>query len=244
MDTWRAATVPLLRRAGAAGLEVTLVRRGVHPGGGGEVQLLVPAMRGLPAPLRWTEAGLVKRVRGVAFTERVSPQASNRVVDAARQLLNALLPDVYVFTDHRAGKAAGASPGYGLQLVAESTTGCALSADACGAQQPAGQAGQALEADTPEELGRRVTCALLQEVQAGGCVDGSHQPMALFLAAVGPDALSTVRLGRLTPQAVRLLREIKEFTGITFNLQADGRDGTVLASCVGMGLSNTARAVT
>ena len=75
-------------------------------------------------------AGMVKRIRGVAYSMRVSPQTSNRLVDGARGVLNALLADVYVFTDHMAGAEAGASPGYGLALVAETTAGRLLSAEA------------------------------------------------------------------------------------------------------------------
>ena len=73
---------------------------------------------------------MVKRIRGVAYSMRVSPQTSNRLVDGARGVLNALLADVYVFTDHMAGAEAGASPGYGLALVAETTAGRLLSAEA------------------------------------------------------------------------------------------------------------------
>ena len=246
MDAWRLATVPLLRRAGVESLEVVLVRRGCRPLGGGEVQLRMAPLLRLPAPLRWSEPGLVKRVRGVAFTERVSPQAANRMVDAARRLLNALLPDVYIFTDHRAGKAAGGSPGFGLALVAETTEGGALCA--CGSSRPPPAEGEPrTEAvETPEELGERVTAALLAEVAGGGALDGSHQPLALFLAAAGPAAMSTLRLGRLTPAAVRLLRDLKAAAGTTFNLEADGRDGgaSVLASCLGLAVANTSRAVT
>ena len=79
--------------------------------------------------MRW-HTGMVKRIRGVAYSMRVSPQASNRLVDGARGVLIALLADVYVFTDHMAGAEAGASPGYGLALVAETTTGRLLSAEA------------------------------------------------------------------------------------------------------------------
>jgi RNA 3'-terminal phosphate cyclase len=50
-------------------------------------------------PIDWTDAGLVKRVRGVAYSTKVSPQVANRAVHAARAVLNHLLPDVYVFTD-------------------------------------------------------------------------------------------------------------------------------------------------
>ena len=60
---------------------------------------------------------------------RVSPQSSNRMVDGARSVLNNLLADVYIFTDHMTGPEAGQSPGYGLMLVAETTTGCFISAE-------------------------------------------------------------------------------------------------------------------
>ena len=75
-------------------------------------------------------AGMVKRVRGIAYSMRVAPAASNRMVDGARGVLNPLLADVFVFTDHMPGHEAGESPGYGLSLVAETTTGLLISSQA------------------------------------------------------------------------------------------------------------------
>lgn len=71
---------------------------------------------------------------GAASCLQVPPQNANRMVDAARAVLNQLLADVYIFTDAAAGAAAGASPGYGITLVAETTSGCLLSADAAATQ--------------------------------------------------------------------------------------------------------------
>ena len=51
------------------------------------------------------------------------------MVDGARGVLNALLADVFVFTDHMSGGEAGASPGYGVMLVAETTSARLLSAE-------------------------------------------------------------------------------------------------------------------
>ncbi len=75
-------------------------------------------------------AGMVKRVRGIAYSMRVAPAASNRMVDGARGVLNAMLADVFVFTDHMPGHEAGDSPGYGLSLVGETTTGLLISSQA------------------------------------------------------------------------------------------------------------------
>lgn len=72
---------------------------------------------------------MVKRIRGIAFSTKVSPQTSNRLVDGARGVLNSLLSDVYIFTDHMSGAPSGLSPGYGLTLVAETTTKCLLSSE-------------------------------------------------------------------------------------------------------------------
>ena len=51
------------------------------------------------------------------------------MVDGARSVLNDLLADVYIFTDHMTGPEAGQSPGYGLMLVAETTTSCFISSE-------------------------------------------------------------------------------------------------------------------
>ncbi len=47
-------------------------------------------------------------MRGLAYCIKVSPQMSNRIVDAARGIFNKLIPDVYIFTDLYKGKSAGA----------------------------------------------------------------------------------------------------------------------------------------
>lgn len=276
-DSWQAASCALLRRVcgasgeGADAPSLTLLRRGLPSAGGGEVLLRVPALRSL-SRLRLSDPGLVKRVRGVAFTERVTPQAANRLVDAARGLLNRLIPDVYIFTDHRSGAGAGAAPGFGLSLFAETTTGCVLAADGvadapppsarggggggdaeAGGDAAAPWRGEGLAggtADTPEGLGLRVAAALLAEVRRGGCVDAGHDAIALLLALAGPEQVATLRLGRLGGAAVRALRDARGFAGATFALEArrgaeedSGGGDTVLCSCVGLGRPNTGRAV-
>lgn len=136
MDLLRTCTLPLLRKMTGLTVgdgEIKLLSRGLPPRGGGAVRLQLPALKELP-PARFLDEGMVKRVRGVAFSARVPPQTAARIVDGARGVLNPLLADVYVFTDHASGPAAGDSPGYGVELVAETTAGCLLSAEACSAE--------------------------------------------------------------------------------------------------------------
>ena len=73
--------------------------------------------------MQLAEAAKVKRVRGVAYGTKVSPQICNRLVDASRGVLNHFLPDVWVYTDVFKGKTSGLSAGFALTLVAETTSG-------------------------------------------------------------------------------------------------------------------------
>ena len=249
VDVFRTVTLPMLKKKfgidEGLGLEVT--RRGCPPLGGGAVTLTLPIVKTLPC-LDWTDEGLVKRVRGVTFTCKVSPQNGSRMVDAARGVLNAFIPDVYIFTDHHVGAEAGKSPGYGLSLVAETTTGCVLGADAAStACSSAMEEAKGLDWATtaeervPEDIGRRVAESLVAEIQRGGVVDSSHQSLALTLLAIGPEQVSRIRLGQLTPRAIETLRILKAFFGVVFHVAPEPESGTIFCSCVGVGLKNIAR---
>lgn len=233
VDTWRTVTLPLLRQLTGSedGFELKVNRRGAPPGGGGEIFLRLPIVKELP-PISLIDEGMVRRIRGVAYSMRVSPQASNRMVDGARGVLNALLADVFIFTDHMSGSEAGMSPGYGITLVAETTSGCMLSAEA--SMKPDAGEGSVV----PEDIGLNAAHCLLEEINRGGVVDGSHQGLVLTLCALGPEEMNEVRLGPLTPHAVRTLRHLKDFFGIQFNIKPERDSGTIFLSCIGIGHRN------
>jgi len=80
-------------------------------------------------PCTLVDQGKIKRVRGVAYTAKCGPMLGNRVISGVRGVMNDFIPDVYVYADHCKGKEAGLSSGYGVTLVAESTTGVVLSTE-------------------------------------------------------------------------------------------------------------------
>lgn len=126
----------------------------------------------------------------------MSPQMANRMVESSRSLLSRYIPDVYIYTDVYKGAESGASPGYALSLVAETTNQCLISTEC--AYQPRKKAekeefnqdamfekqkigSKAKEDDTgcaamlvndyqfptPEDLGIRAARQLLTEIKKG-----------------------------------------------------------------------------
>ncbi|XP_068608661.1 RNA 3'-terminal phosphate cyclase-like protein isoform X2 [Brachionichthys hirsutus] len=240
VDLLKSTALPVMKKFGidGEGFDLKVVKRGMAPGGGGEVIFTCPVSRTI-RPLQLIDPGKIKRIRGVAYSVRVSPQMANRVVESARGVLNNFLPDIYIYTDHMKGANSGRSPGFGLTLVAETLNGSFLSAEM--SSTPQGQG----EPAVPENLGRNCAKLLLEEIYRGGCVDSSNQSLALLLMTLGQQDVSKVLLGPLSPYTIQFLRHIRDFFQVMFKIETqkppeDGRKGgdKVLMTCVGVGYSN------
>ncbi|KAL6960710.1 hypothetical protein U1Q18_038473 [Sarracenia purpurea var. burkii] len=250
VDTFRSTTLPMLKHFGvpSEGLELRIESRGAPPHGGGEVFLSVPTIQDSLAAVTLTDMGMVKRIRGVTFSTRVSSQFENTMIHAARGIFNRLLPDVHIFTDHKAGPQAGKSRGYGISLVAETTTGCLISADNAISYARGDEDGEIDEEEKkmlmpPGDVGEQIASVLLGEIAQGGVVDSTHQGLLFLLCALCAPDVSKVRVGKLSPHGIESLRNIREFLGFEFVLKEDPETGTVVAKCVGCGLKNLARKV-
>jgi len=55
----------------------------------------------------WIDEGFVKKIRGTTFSTRVSVQFENSMIKATRGIINPLVSDVHIFSDHRSGPQAG-----------------------------------------------------------------------------------------------------------------------------------------
>lgn len=103
----RTVTLPHLHLFGVVdGLELQIKKRGSAPLGGGMIIFRSPIVRHVKT-LQYLEQGKIKRIRGVAYSTRVSPQFANRMVEAARSVLNRYIPDIYLYTDVYKGEESG-----------------------------------------------------------------------------------------------------------------------------------------
>jgi len=262
VDSIKASSIPVLAKflGSDDGLELKILRRGAPPGGGGEVLFNCPCKPKL-RPVNALQQGKVKRIRGVAYAMRVSPQFANRMVDSAKSLLNKCVPDVYIYTDHMKGPQSGKSPGFGLCLVAETNEGVFFSAEASSNPKRGEEDGTPLqEPDSrfapsiPEDVGLEAAKLLLDEVARGGCVDSLNQATAALFMALGQADVSKLLTGELTEYAIHFLRHMKTFLKVTFLIDeaklASGKEEEeeertgeqkLILTCVGIGYKNLSK---
>lgn len=250
VDTFRHTTFHILERFGVPkeGLQLKIESRGSPPLGGGEVVLGVPTLPSFSA-VTWIDEGRVKRIRGITFTTKVSADFDHRMMYATRGVFNNFLPDVRIEKDHRSEPFAGRSKGYGMSLVAETDSGCFISADVAICYPKIDEMDAFEDSEEkqmllpPEDVGVQVASILLEEIEQRGVVDSTHQGLLFLLCALCPEDFSKVRVGKLTPYGIETLRHIREFLGVTFIFEPDPATNTVIVKCRGSGLPNLSRRI-
>ncbi|XP_065069286.1 RNA 3'-terminal phosphate cyclase-like protein [Rhopilema esculentum] len=245
VDIIKYVSIPILKKFIVDDdVDLKIIKRGTMPGGGGEILFHCPVRRSI-RPINFTDRGKIKRIRGTAFTLKVAPAFTNRMVDSCRSILNQFVSDIYIYTDHRRGAESGHSPGFGLSLMAESTTGAMTSAEFA---SPPPEKGSPV---TPEDAGRQAAFRLLEETYKGGCIDSSHQGLALTFMALTQMDVSRVMIGQLTQNSIHLLRHLKDFFNVVYKIDVkegdssdevgNGADEKYILSCLGTGFSNLSK---
>ena len=255
-DSVRTAILPLYAQFGITNnIELRILRRSntntVGKGGAGEVQLVFGHQVRLPKTVHITNPGRVKKIRGVAYCTGVSGSNNARMIEEARGILNRMTGDTYIFSDVSSapyltsrdksnpnGKRK-TGVGFGLSLVAESSTGSLYSADL--ASPPGGGI-------PPEDVGRQCAHQLLETISSGGAVSLAAAPTVLTLMAMGSEDVGRLQLGKdvLSSEAIiGLARDIKAFGGSGWGAREslEGGDGDVVVSVVGRGVGNVGRKI-
>jgi len=254
VDTVRTAILPLYAQFGISNnIELRILKRS-NPGpkdrgGAGEVQLIFGHQVRLPKTIHLLNPGRVKRIRGVAYCTGVSASNNARMIEAARGILNSLTGDTYIFSDVSSESflpsADRATPnaktkmgvGFGLSLIAESSTGSLYSADLA-SRSSGGQ--------TSEDLGQSCAYQLLEAISCGGSVSLVGAPTLLTLMAMGSEDVGRVQIGKDvlgSAELVNLARDLKSFGASGWGIR-DGPSGSdVVLSIVGRGVGNIGRKV-
>lgn len=255
VDSVRTAILPLFNQFGIFNnVELRILRRS-NPGpngkgGGGEVQLVFGHQVRLPKTLHLMNPGRVKRIRGVAYSIGVSGSNNARMIETARGILNPLSPDTYIFSDISSAPLLPAPEknnptakkkiglGFGLSLVAESSTGCLYSADMT--SPPSG--GQ-----PPEDIGKQCAYQLLETISKGGCVAPAAASTMLTLMTMGSEDVGRLQVGReviADPNLIQLARDFTKFGAAGWGIRdaaGENEDGDVIISVVGRGIGNIGR---
>lgn len=255
VDTVRTAILPLYAQFGITlNLELRVLRRSSSgpggKGGAGEVQLIFGHQVRLPKTIHLMNPGRVKRIRGVAYSTGVAGTNNARMIESARGVLNSFVADTYIFSDVSSAPYLPSQDksnpnakrkigiGFGLSLVAESSTGCLYSADV--ASSPSG-------GEAAEDIGKQCAYQLLEVVSQGGCVSALAAPTMLILMAMGSEDVGRVQIGKDvvgTEDMVELARDLQTFGASGWGLRdSTEHDDSVIVSVVGKGVGNVGRKI-
>ncbi|KAK4131866.1 18S rRNA biogenesis protein [Trichocladium antarcticum] len=258
IDTFRTAVLPLYGLFGIppARIELRVLARSCPgpggKGGGGVVELRFASQVRLPKTLHLNRRpGRIRRIRGVAYCTGVSASHNNRMIMAARAVLNRLVSDVHVAAQYDPAPLVGDKGsaqkkkigiGFGLSLVAESSADGVIYA----ADEVAPPEGGVV----PEDIGTRCAYQLLEVIAQGGCVTAAAAPTVLTLMAMGSEDVGRLRLGRDVlgrEEIIGCARDLKAFGASSWGIRdaGDDEDGAseLIVSVKGTGVGNIGRKV-
>nr|CAD7444231.1 unnamed protein product [Timema bartmani] len=172
------------------------------------------------------DAGQVVRVWGWAFVAGTLPiKVANTMADSATQALLKALPNIEVSIEaykERTEEAIGT--GSGINIVAETSTGCLLGGSALGKREW-----------KTEEVGVKAVEDLLQSVKTEACVDNYAQDQLILLMALA-NGKSRVKCGSITLHTETAIHIAQLLTQAKFNIVKEGTSSVI--ECEGIGLSN------
>lgn len=196
---------PILKRLGYK-LEVSLIKRGYYPIGGGEVRVSVVAAS--PRPITISESGMVKLIRGISHASNhlKGRSVAERQRDAAVSSLSHLGIPIEIETSY----ADTPSPGSGIDLWAEGEE-TILGANALGAR-----------GKQAEDVGKQAAAALIRQMESAAGVDEWLGDQILpFLAIAGGE--STISTPCITEHLKTNLWVIRRFFPIETRISQQGR---------------------
>jgi RNA 3'-phosphate cyclase len=202
-DYLRCVTLPTLASFGAA--ELSVVRRGYYPAGGGRLALRLTGRDAPHVPIALIAPARATAIRGVSHATRwlMRRRVAERQAEAARAALAPLGLPVEITTEY----AEAYSPGSGITLWTTAPDARSLGASALGARgRPA------------EEVGREAARALQREIASGAAVDRHLADQLIpFLAAAG----GSLRTSEVTAHTRANIYVAEAILGAAFTIEGE-----------------------
>jgi RNA 3'-terminal phosphate cyclase (GTP) len=197
-------TLPAVARMGYKG-EVTTIKRGYYPRGGGEVS--VEFTGGALTPLELLEPGTIHLIRGRAHASDALRQRG--VAERQREGAMAILKKAGLPVEIEVEYGPTASPGSGIDLWALAEHTC-LGANALGAR-----------GKRAEEVGEEGAVALLRQVESGAAAldEWMGDQILPFLAAAGGE--SRISVTRITEHLRTNLWVINHFLPLETDIREE-----------------------
>ncbi len=193
--------LPTLGKMGCK-FEITLLRRGFYPKGGGVVRARSTPVDRL-SPIRLTEFGGVKRITGLSYSCRLPSHIVERMASTAERILRARGYDIEIRREvlKPGDKACSLDPGCGIILVAELRSGALLGSDNLGRL---GVPAEKVAEDAANDL--------LKQIDSEAPVD-RHLGDQLVIWASLADGVSEYRVSELTLHTLTSIELCKILSG-------------------------------
>lgn len=162
--------LPTLRKMGIHA-ELSIIRPGYYPRGGGIIEARIRPVANQIEPLRLAERGNIVSIKGIALSSRLKERrVSERM---AEECLRALKAKGYQAQIESVWDETSVQEGASFALWAETDSGCLLGADM------AGRRGR-----SSEEIGRYVSKTLIEDLESGATVDRYLADQVILFAAL------------------------------------------------------------
>jgi RNA 3'-terminal phosphate cyclase (ATP) len=195
--------LPILKRMGAE-IRMEVLQPGYPPKGEGRLRVEVKPLRGGLKPLRMTEQGNLKGIRGISLASHLeNERVSERMADQCKRLLekHGYQPHIEVLNDQTALQKGAA-----LLLWAETETGCLLGSD------QAGKPGR-----RSEKIAHSVVTWLFEDLDTKATTD-RHLADQLILFAALAGGTSEYLIPRITEHIESNLWLVEKILGVKSEL--------------------------
>lgn len=206
-------------------VEITLLRRGHYPRGGGRVMVRTNPVSKL-RPIIAEDRGDIVEVRGISHAVRLPRHVAERQAKAAIEVLkNAGYSDVEIEIEwYHPRKDPHLGPGSAIVLWATTSKGFVLGADALGERgKPA------------ERVGREAATKLIKELQSGAPIDKHMGDMLIPFIAIA-SGNSRIKVSNLTSHTLTNVHVTEKILGLKFNVRGfEGRSGIIEVKGLALG---------